>query len=580
MAIRCQNPLTFLTAPNDLGSNVPAFSYSFWIQFNSGVVGATQEQPMTKSISSLGALNVQAYATNNLQFTVQGPPGNVKYATTLQVGQPYCMVATWISGYQFCYLNGVTVATGGIATYTQNSITPLQFGNTATGIANDITISEPGIYYKQLSLQDSINLLLGQSTPASLSGVWYVSFSGIIGTQPASGDAGLTNLGTLGPGLGNKYEPWIFPTNQGSGQYVADLSYSPSTNLNPYVTKNGLVAVVTTNSANQPSAITSIPGSATFYLNGVQQTGVYGPVWFNTTQDTSVAMWRLPTALNASSVVSWTIPFASIISAVGPCGQVLTPQVIPNYFGQLEPVYGGYSPYTPTAASLKMGVNIAHPCMINYYGLNISKNAIYRTGWPTNVTNLDNHQPITIPANTNINLYYYIGNVNGIDSQAVPVPVGVHSCVFNDVNANNSSGLVGFLGSFGEANACIGIDSEYGPAGGGVGVVSLSGTATVSNGSNNVILTTIPRSMQAMTWSFSGDSSHGSYYVTSGSNYNWYINPPFAGTGTLTNSTVTASGSTYLRTVSGTQVTISYIVDYSQFPAYQYGYNLSSSLVF
>ena len=209
--------------------------------------------------------------------------------------------------------------------------------------------------------------------------------------------------------------------------------------------------------------------------------------------------------------------------------------------------------------------------MINYYGHNLTMNAMYRWGVDSNSVGKyiydGNNQLLTITPNAQVDFYYFVGTTDGMGG-AIPVPVGVHSLVFNDVNANQGNALIAKLSSA-NTDTCVGVDGPafFQAAGAGNGTLTLPGTAATTYNSPNVTLTSVPRNIQWMNLKFSGDSSNTTYRCLYGSGLNWIISPVFSGN-SLSSSIVTTPGSTFLRTVSGTQVTVSYIVDYAQFPSH------------
>ena len=231
---------------------------------------------------------------------------------------------------------------------------------------------------------------------------------------------------------------------------------------------------------------------------------------------------------------------------------------------------------------MSLGVNVGYANMVNYFGYSLTRNARYRFPYEASTYDPDTFEWLTVPVNQTVSCpYFNLAAGSGINNFAGnPAPIGVHSIVYDDVNAGTAgtfytaptgSALQAWLGSVQTATA-IGIDtSASGPAG-GLGNVALSQTATLTNGSPNVTLSAPSRNQQGMTWTFSGGGS-GTYKVLSGSGSSWILTTPYSGSN-ASGVTVTSSGSTYVRTVVGTTVTISYWVDYPTFPNGTKNYNV------
>ena len=348
MAIRFSNQYRIQTPINDLGSLQSAFSYSYWLQLNdSGVVA--------ESLIGNLVFDANTISYNSIHLDLKGQVGGSRATVdfNFQLNKPYLLVGTWISGQQNHYVNGQLIYTDNISGPTISNSFGLIFGPSLSGIHNDVIISQPAIYSGQLSLQDTVNLLTNVSTPASLNAEWYVPFSGIINAPITSSDLGLSNLGFLGPGVGNKYNANVITGGFGSGWYVPDLVYTQPINVTGYITKNGLLTLYTSNVlTNNPSAITSVGTGIAAFVNGVQQQ-IYGPVYFNTLQDSPFVMYKFINPINISSVVTWSAQFGSITTVDGFCSTINS-QPTNNYLGQLEPTFGGFSSFTPISKFIEI----------------------------------------------------------------------------------------------------------------------------------------------------------------------------------------------------------------------------------
>ena len=566
MAIRFQNQFVINTPANDLGSLQDPFSFSCWYQTNtSGSINS--EDGISNSV-----FDVFFYGpTNTLQIDLKGqvPGSRVTPKPSIIVNQPYFVVGTWTSGSQTVYLNAQSIINGTISGPTISNTVALTLGPVTSGNNADSILSQPALYSGILSQQNVVDLYRGTITPQSLNAMWYAPLTGVLNTKVQAGDPGLNNIGFLGAGAANKYNISSIVGGVGSGWYVPDLFFIQPVNVTGYISKNGLFTIYASNAfTHLPAAVLSVGTGILVYANGVQQQ-MYGPVYLNVLQDTPIVSYKFINPINVSSVVTWNCPFGMINTAAGVNDEIINPIPANNYIGRLEPTFDGASSYVPQPSSLKLGVNIGHPPMINYYGHNLTMNATYRWGLDGNsqakVVSDSNQQPYTATPGSQFDFFYFVGTTDGLNG-AIPVPVGVHSVVFNDVNANAPNALIAKLSST-VTDTCVGV---YGPAffqaaGAGNGTLTLPGTASVAYNSPNVTLTTIPRNIQWMNLKFSGDNTNTTYRCLYGSGLNWVISPVFSGNN-LSNAIVTTPGSTFLRTVSGTTVTVSYSVDYANFP--------------
>ena len=601
MAIQCNGQWSIKTPNTDISSGIATASATFTFSVNQTVTSPTNIGIFGRAVGN-GPFSANIFLTNVVKPQASGAAigGTINNTFTFTPGVVYQVTYVWAHGSQNIYINGASIVSGTSLLLTDTAISPMLIGAGATQPGLKVTMSQVAFWdgydlrtpntnvAVNNGVDDHINILTGDATPltTNVPATVYWTLQGTNGATPTVGDPGLDNhLGSSGAGTGNEYVlSTITATGGGTATYVPDLVYVSPVNTEPYVTKEGLFGIYTSVAATGADAIvTSVAANPSVYVGGVLQTMV-GPVYLPTTADIPFVFYEFETPVDASSVVTWTIPFAAIFTAGGSTGRVSTQTAVPNHFGQFEPIKGiGHTPFSPNPSTLKLGVNIGHEPSINYYGFNLARNAVYRFGQPSSgagVTLDANFQPSTATPNTAFFFFYFQGVTNGLDSQ-LPVPAGVHSLVYDDVNAGTpgtyttaptGNALVAWLAA-GQTNEQIGVDGIAGPPASGTGnITPVGGTAAVGQGSANVTLTTAARGMLGMTWKFAGDSSSGSYVVTGGSGTSWTISPVFGGSGGVSAAQVTASKSTYLRQVSGTTVTISYILDYPSVPN-PHGYN-------
>jgi hypothetical protein len=596
VAIQIVGPWQIATASNAIGSNQGVSSVHLKFMISQNVASASSIALLTRSTGSawcnLTMVNAETSpASTKVHIQQVGQSNEIIYQGTIIPGQVYSVVWIWngTGSAESIYLNRVLVASLTNSGNTETFTGTLSIGASLTDSPNQITITEVAVWdgyalSTTFGSDEVAGLLNGTVTPATTStaATYYWTCQGTTGATPTVGDAGLLNSGTT---TGSQYNLQTI-SGAGTAKYVADSTYTDPINVVATVTKNGLMSFLTTSVATGLVAnVTAVSANPTVYVGGVQQT-MLGPWWCNTSNEIPEVFYSFPpgTITSGSQTVTYTMPFGCFITAAGVSGEVTSPAAVTNSFGTLETVQGGLTSFTPNP-TMKLGFNIGYPPMFYYFGYSFSMNARYRFGYPNQlstsqyVLNPSTLELTTVATNTWFYYLYFDGSGNNVDNLSFPTPVGVHSIVFDDVNAtsyaspsNPGNALLASLVA--TTTTTIGADLAFTVPGTGVGNVALLGTASVTHGSTAVTLTTAPRSQTAMTWKFSTDSSNGTYKVVSGSGLNWVISPAFGGS-TNSGLTVTTSGSTYLRTVAanGTTVTVSYIVDFASVPNYTYGYN-------
>ena len=193
-----------------------------------------------------------------------------------------------------------------------------------------------------------------------------------------------------------------------------------------------------------------------------------GPLWCDTSQDSPSAFWMFPGSVLDTDVITYTLPFGAITTALGACGQITGPAAVPNYVGQNEPGFGGLRGFgcTPT---MPLGMGIGYAPELNYFGYNMTRNARYRMTYlaGSGATLDSNYQPLTLTANTIYSAFFVNtsngpNGTNGIDTLAYPSPIGVYSFVYDDVNAGDPTKALK-LWMAGNANTCYGSDTTSAP---------------------------------------------------------------------------------------------------------------------
>ena len=380
------------------------------------------------------------------------------YSAAIVPNQPYLCVATYdgVLNVQKFYVNSnIAAGTGALSGATITNAQALNLGTDAavpSGML--VTISQPAAYRAVLSSADVLALLQGTYTPLSsgLTGggaTHFWSLSGSNGRAPQAGDAGLANSGSAGAGTGSKYVfSSLNPTHAaGSAIYVPDLTYSPATTINPYVGYCGQTVffLMTATAGGALAGASQALSNPTIRVNG-SPVSPTGPVYADAQANSPTFCYLLPSVVRPTDVVDYTVPLGGLVSTAGACGPVSSPVVMPNYTGRLEPVFGGVTPFAPSP-KMPLGINIGGVPFLNYFQYNVAANARLRFVTPFNsytaggVCTVDsNFQPLTLT--TNYTFYSQLANAsqsNGVDATGYPVPAGVYSVVFEDVNAANPS---------------------------------------------------------------------------------------------------------------------------------------------
>jgi hypothetical protein len=594
MAIAITGEWDLATPANDLGSNQANFSYSFWFKV-SGAVNATQHL-FCKGTTITHGFFGQIFNSNTLKVSIYTTGGSTSLNTTLVPGQTYLAVGTHNASTpaQDVYLNGNSpVATGVVTGNTVTDTTlPVHLGCDGSNTpAITVTISQPAVYYTTLTAQNSLDLLLGNTTPVALGAVWCPTLSGTLGTAPQANDVGLDNHnGTLGAGAGNKYVlSSINPINgSGSAQYVADLSYTIPCTLNPYVSYNGLIIVGMGNSTNtSPSDVTAVGTAPTVRVNGSPIT--LGPVtWSDTShQNPFISFQPQSVTIHSTDVVDFTIPFGQITTALGACSVVASPVVIPNFVGQLEAGFGGFPAFgeTPT---MPAGINIDLTPWVNYWALTPTMNGRLKLGTPWTV--VSGSAPV----------------YNSTDPTLVETfgANGVLSAFFYNPQTTNGIEVAGLLNGLSSAtwsatNGSPSISTNVSQTVKAGQLITLSADATQTV---YTIQATVTGTSFTISPSYAGTGStttatahyagqlgyptpQGHYSIVfddvNANNANalevWLVANPNVCTGSdLASGHNTGPGNTWTRSVAGngTTVTVDYELLYASNPNYNYGYNM------
>jgi hypothetical protein len=473
MAIQFTNEFYFSTPGNDIATSASGIiSYSFWFQSNGAI-----SVPFCYLFQKVNpGLITQMFATNQLSVAINGTNGGISHSITVVPNTPYFVVVNFAPGAQSLYVNGVLTVSGSLAGLVNSGNTALNLGcQQSQSPPVGITLGQPAIYNYALTSTNVVDLLLGTYTPATLpppaspvgaATLWAPSFKGTLGATPAVGDTGLANGGSKGAGTGNEYVLGTLTQLSGTAEYVADLGYTNPSLITAYVSNTGKMIFFfltdpTGITLQNVTAVSSVNIPAVF-VNGSAIT--LGPaIWSNNTLDTPYVAYALPSAVLQTDVITYTLPVATFTTAGGFSGPIPTPTSAGNYTGLNEPGIGPVDSFTSSPV-MKLGVNIGQQEFAESFNFGILKNARYRTTPPGNlvtgggVTYDSNLQPLTLAPGTLYSCgYYNTADPNGIDSTGYPSPVGVHSIVFDDVNANNANALVVFFS--GNKSICTGTDN-------------------------------------------------------------------------------------------------------------------------
>ena len=353
---------------------------------------------------------------------------------------------------------------------TATSTAAINLGLDGSGSSADLILSQPAIYYSLIdaNVQD---LLLGNTTPAALGAVWCPTLAGTTGTAIQAGDAGLDNhLGSLGNGTGNEYVLSSINPVHGPGTitYAADLAYSAPFQVQAYgdtgdriAGKSNAVVFLMGNLAG--TAIANLINVDQSHLPVVRVNGstvalnaTTPVVWTDADHTGPWAVLQLTQHYGPTDVLDYTAPFGSFTTALGLSAPVISPLTIPNFCGQDALGYFGVTPFAVPEITMPMGMNLAQPNSINYWGYCATKNARYRCSGPLSNT----ADPVLVgtdgagagdptlpyswnPAGSFRIFYWNTGNNNGIEINSgqvgYPSPVGTHSAVFDDVNAGTTA---------------------------------------------------------------------------------------------------------------------------------------------
>lgn len=219
--------------------------------------------------------------------------------------------------------------------------------------------------------------------------------------------------------------------------------------VNWQVTRNGFVIAHATNAAGTAgSVITSISGVPTFFVGGVQVSSgnVYGPIWCDVTHDSPDAFFLISPALTAASVVTMTVGANCINTALGGNAAISTQAAVPNYMGQLEPVFGEVTPWAPPS-TIKAACNLDNGPWSQNQTQPHAANLGLRMFWTalsgvTITPNGTDNSLVSSWTPTTSGIQAILGNysnANGIDSTGYPSQPGAYVISWVDANIGTSA---------------------------------------------------------------------------------------------------------------------------------------------
>lgn len=220
--------------------------------------------------------------------------------------------------------------------------------------------------------------------------------------------------------------------------------------INAVVMKNGLVKVHATNaSGTANSVITSISGTPTYFVDGVKVTsGLYGPIWCDSTHDHPAVYWQITPALTPSSVVTYTIPANCINTALGGNLVVTSQAPVINSMGSLEPTFGEASSKWGPPTKCKAGVNLDNGAWVPTQTQPHAANHFLRSFWlpsgGVTITLATDQSQIQSWSPTSGTLSMPFANyngANGIDALGYPSMQGAYVFSWIDANIGTSGEL-------------------------------------------------------------------------------------------------------------------------------------------
>jgi hypothetical protein len=466
MAVQITNQFWFQTPITDISSNQSVCSGHIEFSFSAPITNLSNIGLFGRS-SGNSTFEANTFSPSILKvFCVGAGAFQIQSTFSIVPNKTYYLDWMWKNGSQAIYVSGLLLVSGTFAINSFTASNPIVVGVTVDQPGLQVTVSNPAFWDGYDTRNnvgtiggnaDYVNLMIGDATPLETfvpaTVFWPFNGSG----TPTLGDHGLTNQGTFGHGTGNKYDLTLI-SGSGSAVYVGNPVYSSPISVDPYINKEGWIVLPATQVADSgQSYITALPAPPTVIVDSTPQE-LYGPLWRDTGKDMGLAFYLpLTTPINADSEVTLSLPFAGVTTVDGFCDPLVNVPVT-NYFGQLEPTLWGKSSFVPDP-QMPLGFNIGYQPQVNYYTNIFLKNG--RLRFPANFAQTydENFQPLTIkPGQVAVALYFRTNTGNGIDNTSMLLPVGVHSLVYEDVNALNSSALQCWL--FGSSPPASGLDTE------------------------------------------------------------------------------------------------------------------------
>ena len=316
MSLRSVGSQLLQTPPSSLLLGTTQASISCWVQINP-----------SSNITASGGVEVFGDAGGKFSITLAGQgqfalrwssnDGHSNAASSCKLsltpGTSYHIAATWQSGAQRYYVNGVSVQpdsrVGSIGILGDPTSHPFRLGSDQAGA--DVTLGEPTLWIGYvLTPQEVIGLRDRKATPSSVSAPFialHYSLAGVDGLAARVGDPGLADLSTSGLNLS---------TILGSAPVYSatTLAYTPVPLIgDARVAPSGKSVVLTfQDGANNPSSVTSIaspsevqqvflkggPSGSAFTLSLGGQTTA--PITVDALQPIHYGIWTFPTTAGHS----------------------------------------------------------------------------------------------------------------------------------------------------------------------------------------------------------------------------------------------------------------------------------------
>ena len=333
MSLRSVGSQLLQTPPSSLLLGTTQASISCWVQINpSGNITASGGVEVFGDAGGKFSITLAGQGQFALRWSSNDGHSNAASSCKLSLtpGTSYHIAATWQSGAQRYYVNGVSVQpdsrVGSIGILGDPTSHPFRLGSDQAGA--DVTLGEPTLWIGYvLTPQEVIDLRDRKATPSSVSAPFialHYSLAGVDGLAARVGDPGLADLSTSGLNLS---------TILGSAPaYSATtLAYTPVPLIgDARVAPSGKSVVLTfQDGANNPSSVTSIaspsevqqvsvngkPSGSAFTLSlGGQSTA---PITVDSTQPVTYGTWTFPTTAGHSYRICRPHDSASSASLVG-----------------------------------------------------------------------------------------------------------------------------------------------------------------------------------------------------------------------------------------------------------------------